>query len=244
MTIIALVAVAAYIFVSLAVVIPNKALPAPLVSVSNDARPFFNQSWQVFAPNILKSNVKVEAMAQWRNDSGELVKSPWIPVTAVEQRSVSGSIIPSRINKSSWNAAQTYASRFNKLNAEQKKVVQNSFIKNVDDGSTRPLTRKEAAALIAKHGDNLTAINNVLNYDDLFIDYMGLYTTAYFGKKVERVRWKIVYTRPNDFVHRFEDAQQFKDKELEFGWRQFDRGVTKEELTVYREVLQRYGAIK
>lgn len=236
--------VAIYVFISLLINIPDKSITAPFNAIEAAAKPYFGQSWRVFAPNIMKSNVYLEVQAQWRDDSGELVHGDWVNLTEIEQRAVAGHTTPSRIVKSSWNAAQAYSKRYNNLNKEQKKLVRDTFIERDKDGSFSAKSIKTLRANLGQHGDNNGQINSLLSYDLAMVQYTGTFASAYLNKDIERVRWQIVRSRPNDFDHRFSDAEQFEDSVTTFGWRQFEHEVTPEELKVHREVLQRYGAIK
>lgn len=244
MTVLATLLVASYVFISFIINIPNKTVTAPFKAIESAAKPYFGQSWRVFAPNIMKTNIALEVQAQWRDESGELVHSAWVNLTEIEQRSVSGHITPSRINKSSWNAAQAYSKRYNNLNAEQKKIVQNTFIQKNKDGSFSAKSGKTLRSNLGKHGSNTGQITSLLSYDLALTQYTGTFATAYFDKEIERVKWRIHRSRPNDFDHRFADTAQFKDSTTTFGWRQFDHEVNSEELSVHREALKRYGAIK
>lgn len=244
MTVIAMLLVASYVFISLIINIPNKTITAPFKAVEAAAKPYFGQSWRVFAPNIMKSNIYLEVQAQWRNESDELVHSEWVNLSEIEQRAVAGHVTPSRIVKSSWNAAQAYSKRYSNLNKKQKEVVQDTFIQKNKDGSFSAKSNKTLRANLGKHGENSGQIISLLSYDLAMVQYAGTFATAYFDQDIERVKWRITRSRPNDFDHRFSDTEQFKDSVTTFGWRQFDHEVTPEELSVHREALQRYGAIK
>ncbi|XBH21891.1 DUF5819 family protein [Jonesiaceae bacterium BS-20] len=244
MTILATFLVASYVFISLIINVPNKTVTAPFKAIESAARPYFGQSWRVFAPSIMKTNVSLEFQAQWRDESGKLVHSKWVNLTEIEQRSVSGHFTPSRINKSSWNAVQAYLKRYNNLNAKQKKIVQDTFIQKNKDGTFSAKSGKTLRANLGKHGTNTGQITSLLSYDLALVQYTGTSATAYFDKKIERVRWRVQRSRPNDFNHRFSDTNQFKDSVTTFGWRHFEHQVTPDELTVHRDALKRYGAMK
>ena len=83
-----------------------------------------------------------------------------------------------------------------------------------------------------------------LRYDYMLKEYATAFSTAYFDQDVERVRWRIDRTRPNDFENRFSEEQQFDDTAVTFGWRHVDDVIDPETLAVYRDVVTRYGGAR
>jgi hypothetical protein len=244
-TAVALGLVAIYMVVSLAMVAPAGAFRTAMAPALTAASPYFSQKWNVFAPNIMKSNTELRVQAQWRDDDGALVKSEWVNMTALEQNSVAGNAIPSRIQKSSWNATLAYAKRYAALTAAQRTVVRDTFIERTGD----TFRAKRAEALVEQLategsstlGSNTAAVVRFLRYDYMIKEAATDFATAYFDEDVERVRWQIHRTRPNDFEHRFESARQFAESDLTFGWRQADDVIDPETIAVYRDVIDRYA---
>ncbi|MCS5734621.1 DUF5819 family protein [Herbiconiux daphne] len=239
---VAVAVVAVYIFVTLVTVLPSSPLRSSVVTAT---APYFSQKWNVFAPSIMKTNTEFVIEAQWRGDGGELVKSDWVSVTGIEQQSVPGHAMPSRIQKSSWNAMLAYYGRYVALNEQQREVVRDTFIERDGEGGYRA---KPPAPLIeqleAVDGTDAAAQGDIvrfLRYDYMLKEYATDFATAYFGKPIERVRWKLVRTRPNDFDHRFDEQQQFDPYTVTFGWRHVDDVVDPETLAVYDDMLKRYG---
>lgn len=206
--------------------------------VSSVVLPYFGQNWRVFAPNILKVNRTLEMRAQWRNEEGELVRSDWVSITDIEQRTAQGNMAPSRIEKSSWNASGTYLLRFNKLDEEQRERVQGTFIEQ-HDGGVRAIP---VESLVEELGVDDPAVIRYLRMDYMFMRYMTVYATAGFDETIERVQWRIVRERPNDFVNRFNDDQQYTDNVTTFGWRQSNVQLKPSIVNEYRNVIERYGA--
>jgi hypothetical protein len=240
---IAIAVVAVYIFVTVVTVGPSSPVRSSVVSASS---PYFSQKWNVFAPNIMKTNTEFVIQGQWRDGDGELVKSDWVSVTDTEQQSVAGHPMPSRIQKSSWNAMLAYYSRYAELNDEQRDVVRDTFIERDGDGGYQaklpaPLI-EELKSVAGDDGAGQASIVRVLRYDWMLKEYATNFSTAYFDKPIERVRWKLVRTRPNDFDHRFDETQQFAASTVTFGWRHADDIIDPETITVYEDMLKRYGA--
>lgn len=206
--------------------------------VSSVALPYFGQNWRVFAPNILKVNRTLEMRAQWRNGEGELVRSGWVSISSLEQRTAGGNIAPSRIAKSSWNVSGAYLQRFSKLDEDQRQRVQTTFIEQ-HDGGFRSIPIE---ALVEELGTDQPDVIRFLRMDYMFMRHMTLYATAGFEEKIERVQWRIVRERPNDFINRFNDDQQFADKVTTFGWRQANVELKPTVLEEYRNIIERYGA--
>ncbi len=212
----------------------------PLRSAVQDvAFPYFSQNWRVFAPNILKSNRTVEIRAQWPDENGELVTSGWVSITDIEQRTVMGNAAPSRIEKNSWNASNTYLKRYFALDEEQRDRVRDTFIERYD-GGFRPIPVED---LIADLGEDDGDVIRFLRVDYMLMRYATMYAAAGFGEDIERVQWRVVTERPNDFTHRFDDERQFTPTIRTFGWRQSNLTIEADVLKQYRAVIDRYGAI-
>ena len=237
---VALGLVAVYVLVSLAIVAPAGAFRSAMAPVIGAASPYFAQKWNVFAPNIMKANTGLRFQAQWRDESGQLVKSEWVDLTGIEQNSVAGSAIPSRIQKSSWNATLAYNKRYALLTADQRDIVRDTFIERVDGG----YRAKPVGPLLdelATPGSSTSATVRFLRYDYMLKEYTTTFATAYFGQEIERVRWQIHRTRPNDFDHRFDSKRQFEASDVTFGWRQADDVIDQETVAVYSDVIERYA---
>ncbi|WP_442574536.1 DUF5819 family protein [Microbacterium sp. F51-2R] len=121
-------------FVTLLFVSPPNPVKTAFAAVTGAASPYFAQKWNVFAPNISKSNPEFLVQAQWRDSGGHLVKSRWLNITQVEFASVTGSALPSRVQKLSWNALTAYLTRFRQLTGEQRAAVQDTFIERFEGG--------------------------------------------------------------------------------------------------------------
>ncbi|MGK9147391.1 hypothetical protein KXS11_07185 [Plantibacter flavus] len=234
--------VAAYVASTIIIVSPTTPVRSAVVAA---AGPYFTQKWNVFAPSIMKTNITFSVQAQWRDESGALVKSDWVNVTQLEQQSVPGNPEPSRIQKSSWNAMLAYNGRYLALDQAQRDIVRDTFIQRADGGGYQA---KPAATLIADldavaepAGSGQGDVVRFLRYDYMLKEYATAFSTAYFDQDVERVRWRIDRTRPNDFEHRFSADQQFDDTAVTFGWRQVDDVIDPETLAVYRDIISRYG---
>jgi len=200
------------------------------------ALPYFGQSWRVFAPNILKANRDLEIRAQWRDDSGELVRSDWVSITQIELRTVSGNPVPSRIAKSSWNPVGTYLTRYRNLESEQRERVRNTFIES-HEGGYRPIPSDELLDELGRSGSTVS----FLRMDYMMMRYATLYATAGFGEEIERVQWRIARERPNDFIHRFDEEQQFETPVTTFGWRQSNVRTDQSVINEYSALIDRYG---
>ncbi|GGE95944.1 DUF5819 family protein [Mycetocola zhadangensis] len=234
--IVALLAVAAYVAVTLIIVLPSSPMRPAVVSA---ASPYFSQKWNVFAPNIMKTNSELVIQAQWRDD-GQLVKSDWVSITAIEQNSVAGSAMPSRIQKSSWNAVNAYNKRYVALTEAQRNVVRDTFIER-HDGGYRAKQAEPLVSQLTEMGQNRAAVVQFLRYDYMLKESATTFATAHFDKPIERVRWKLQRERPNDFEHRFDDEAQFDPYVVVFGWRHADDLIDPETIAVYDDVLARYG---
>lgn len=238
-SVISLAVVAIYIFVTIVLVVPPGAFRTAFNGIVSASSPYFSQKWNVFAPNIMKTNFTLAVQAQWLDDSGERVKSDWVNLTEIEQQSVPGNAIPSRIQKSSWNALLTYNKRYVALNEEQRTIVRDTFIERHGDG----FRAKQSDALVeqlTELGSDQGDVVRLLRYDYMLKEYTTDFATAYFDKDIIRVRWQIQRTRPNDFEHRFDDERQFKKSTVTYGWRHVDDVIDPEVIAVYEDVIERY----
>lgn len=240
-TIVSLSAISAYVFVTLMFVTPPNPVKAAFSEVTAAASPYFAQRWNIFAPNIAKTNSQLRVQAQWRNDDGELVESDWASITALEFRAVAGSAVPSRIQNLSWTALDGYVSRFVVLTSEQRALVQDTFIERVEDGF-RAKPPEQLVDLLSSLGDNRDQVVELLRYDSMIKEYATYFATAAFNEKIERVRWEVFTEQPNDFARRFEDAEQYEPRMTRFGWRQADDILRSDALAQFDDVIARYGA--
>lgn len=240
-TIVSLAVVAVYVFVTMLFVTPPNPVASALSGVTRSASPYFAQKWNVFAPNIAKSNPQLRIQAQWRDDEGALVKSEWINVTAVEFAAVTGNALPSRIQKLSWNALAAYLTRFRDLTTPQRTIVQDTFIERYDDGF-RGKPPDQLIEQLTGLADNRGDVVDLLRYDYMLKEYATYFATASFDQEIERIRWEIYRERPNDFAHRLEADPQYDPTITRFGWRQADDRLRADALAAFDDVIARYGA--
>lgn len=207
-------------------------------TVRSVALPYFGQTWRVFAPTILKSNRTLEVRAQWRDESGELVKSGWVSISDIEQRSFSGNAVAPINRKASWNVSDAYLQRYNELDEEQRERVRDTFIEVSEDGF-QPIPVDD---IVDDLGGANAAVIRFVRMDYMLMRYATLYSAAGFGKEIERVQWRVVSERPNDFAHRFEQESQFTQNVTTFGWRQSNVVIDPEVLSEYVGLVERRAA--
>jgi hypothetical protein len=237
---IAALVVVIYVATSILMVVPQGDATRALTAA---ARPYFSQQWNVFAPSIQKTNRYLQMQAQWRDDSGALVKSEWVDITRAEYEAGEGRIQGSRTVKQSANLLKTYTERFRGLTPEQQAIVQDTFIRRADTDSG--FAAKTAVSLI----DQLQALDEgsrgrvitMLRADYVLKEFTTYWATAWFGRDIERVRWRVATERPNDFAHRSDDQQQFAPSTRTFGWREADDVIDPQALSVYQGIVERYA---
>ncbi len=232
--------VAVYALMSISFSAPPGGFKSATSSLRQLGSPYFSQSWNVFAPHILKADISLEIAAQWRDEAGELVESDWLNVTDLELAAVDGQPLPSRAVKQSWNLIRAYNSRFLELNDEQREYVQDTFIERDGDGGFQARPEDELKEDLYALGESGEAFR-LLRYDYLVKEYATYLATAYFGEDIERVRWRIYYERPNDFAHRHDPEQQFEDTWRSFGWRQADDRIFPDALEAFKRLVERGG---
>lgn len=234
-----LIATAIALIVILGTALIVSPVGAPLRSeVRTAALPYFGQSWRVFAPNILKADRALEVRVAWLDDNGELVKSGWVDLTQIEQRTAQGNPFPSRIQKLNSNASSTYLNRYRALDDEQQTRARDTFIEaHEGDYSAIPDER-----LIEELGTDDGDVIRFLRFDYMMMRYATVFTTAGFNEKIERVQWRIVRERPNDFTHRFDDEAQFTPSINTFGWRQSNVEINADVIDEYRSLIERVDA--
>lgn len=228
---------AVYAFISITFTAP----PSPARAVVSDAAaPFFSQKWNVFAPNIMRTNRELQIQVQWRED-GELVHSDWVDVTDIEYAAVRGIPMPSRISKSSFNATQAYMSRYGALSEDQRARARDTFITALGGGEFAPIEDAELIDELDALGDSRAAVIRFLRYDYMMTRFAQAFGTAYFDREIERVRWRVHVERPNDFVRRFDAQQQTEPSDTTFGWRQPAAELTPDVIAIFDEVVERYA---
>ncbi|GAB3618019.1 hypothetical protein GCM10027416_25760 [Okibacterium endophyticum] len=230
-----------YILLTMLYVLPANPVKSALSGLTSAASPYFTQKWNVFAPNIARSNPELRIQAQWLDENGERVKSDWISMTDIELNAVEGNMLPSRIQKSSWNLQSLYLSRYNKLNDEQKAIVKDTFIERDGEGGFRAKPSAGLVDEITELGESRSRVVDLLRYDYMVKEYATYFATAYFDQEIIRVRWQVYRERPNDFDQRFDETEQHEPTTVTFGWRQADDVIRPTVLDVYKDVIDRYG---
>ncbi|WP_136587959.1 DUF5819 family protein [Microbacterium hydrothermale] len=234
----AVAVVGAYVFVSATFTAP----PSPAKEMVSDGfAPYFSQRWDVFAPNILRVNSALQVQAQWRDEDGDLQASDWVDVTDMELAAVRGIPTPSRISKNSINALSTYLERYDELTSAQQDRVQDTFIERSSDGGFAAIPDADLRAELDALGDGgENSSVPFVRYDYMLNRFSTAFTEAYFGREVERVRWRAQFDRPNDFLHRFDDERQFALNELTFGWREAEQADDPSVRGIFADVQTRY----
>lgn len=229
--------VAGYVVVSGSFTFPSVPTNA---AVADGFSPYFSQRWDVFAPNLLRTNSALQIQVQWRGDDDELVKSDWVDVTGMELEAIDYDPVPSRISKNTVNAAVTYLGRYDDLSDEQKSRVEDTFIERTDDGGFQPIPDEQLVSEIEDLGDDDGAVVRFVRYDYMLTRFAATFGQAYFGHDVERVRWRVQFDRPNDFDQRHDDDRQTPVSDLEFGWRQPAEAPDPDRVAIFADVIERY----
>jgi len=233
--VVTLALLAGYAFVATTFTLPaSPARPA----VTQAFSPWFAQKWNVFAPNIMKVNRTLQIQVQWR-ENGELRTGDWVDVTDLEFASSRGIPMPSRISKNSFNAAQTYLSRYQALSDDQRARVRDTFIE-ATGGGFRPIAVDDLLDQIDDLGGSRAAVVRFLRYDYMMVRFASAFGTAFVDHDVERVRWRIAHDRPNDFDHRLDAERQTETSYTTFGWRQPAVAPSDEVVAIYDDVIERY----
>jgi hypothetical protein len=235
---VSLLVVALYVATTILMAVPQDATTRALTA---PARPYFGQQWNVFAPSIQKTNRYLEMQGQWRDDSGALVKSEWIGITDAEYESGEEDIQASRTNKQSANLLKTYSQRYQALSEQQRRVVQDTFIRRTDSGFAAKTPASLVEELTGLADGTSGRVISFLRYDYVMKEFTTYWGTAYFGRELERVRWRVVTTRPNDFAHRLDEERQFTPTARTYGWRHVDDVIDPQALGAYRGVVERYA---
>ncbi|WP_241533850.1 DUF5819 family protein [Clavibacter michiganensis] len=234
----ALLVVAVYVATTILMAVPQNATTRALTA---PARPYFGQQWNVFAPAIQKTNRYLEMQAQWRDDSGALVKSDWVDITEAEYESGAGDIQASRTNKQSANLLKAYSTRYQALTPEQRRVVIDTFIRRTDTGFAAKTPASLVEQLSGLEDGTRGRVISFLRYDYVMKEFTTYWGTAYFGREIERVRWRVVTTRPNDYENRLDEQRQFEPTARTYGWRQADDVIDPQALSAYQGVVERYA---
>lgn len=238
-SIIAIVLIAAYIVVSLIIVIPGQSTVRS--AVTSATSPLLNQRWSMFAPHPLRSILQLEIRAEWRDESGELTSSEWVDVSALERREVTGNPLPSRVQEGTWNAISlSYMKPYYALTEEQRSYALEHWFVEGADGIWSPTSDDQLVADMAELGDQTAGVNFIRS-DYTMMRFATLFATAYFDQDIERIQWRIEYIKPNEFAQRFEDAEQFDNSVITFGLRDSNVEIDPEVVAAFRAVIERRG---
>lgn len=237
-------AVVSYITVTLSFVLPDGSFKSSLSAVNQASSPFFNQTWNIFAPNIAKTNPSIRFQVQWEDETGERVKSDWVNLTEIEVNAVKGHFLPSRVHKTSWNMLSRYQNRYSKLSDDQKKIVKDTFIKKEGD-SFASKSFDELLESLNSSGEKSFAAADFLRYDEMMREYITYFAAAYFSDhKIVRVRWQIFREYPNDFQNRKSPELIKEPTEINFGWRLAFESISSESLHHFSDVIERYSRVE
>ena len=138
------------------------------------------------------------------------------------------------------DAAVAFYDRFLPLLGYDLSRRSEAFIER-HDGGYRGKPPDDLIAQLEALGDDRGDVVDLLRYDYMVKEYATYFATAWFGEKIERIRWEILRERPNDWEHRFDDVQQHEPTIVRFGWRQADDRIRPEALAVFEDVIARYG---
>ena len=238
-TIGALAIIVAFITVTAIMVAPSGALPAAS-GMKSAMSPYFTQRWTLFAPNVLKSNYYIEVQAGWSDADGGRRTSDWIGLTDLEHAFTGAGLARPRISMLSWNAARTYRERYLALDEDQREYTRTSFIESDGDDGFEARDPVVIADELSEGKDNRSDVIRFLRVDHMFRTHVTNFTTAYLGRDVDRIRWRVTITRANDFAHRHDETQQFTDTVTTYGWRQARRTVRPDVEAAYLDVIERY----
>ena len=186
----------------------------------------------------MKADRTLEFRVGWTGEDGNIVKSDWVNATRIEQRNSEGNPFPSRVQKLTWNVSGTYMTRFYALDDEQRARARDTFIERDGDG----FAAIRDAQLISELGEDDGDVIRYLRLDYMVMRHLTLLATAGFDEKIERVQWRIVTHRPNDFTHRFDEEDQYDANTTTFGWRQSTLAIDPAIVEDYRALLESVGA--
>lgn len=232
-----LLVIAAFIAGATVLVIPGTAAESALASVVS---PYFSQRWRLFAPSILKVNMTLSVQAAWKDESGKFVTSDWVNVTEMEYAGMTGDIAPSKIQQQTWQATNNYIGRYGALTSTQQERVRNTFI-SYDDGHYASIPGSALVTEMTKKTKNTSAVVRFLRYDNLLKRYAAAFATEWFGRDIDRFRWRVERRQANDFEHRLSDVQQYQLDPIVFGWRHNDVTLSDDLLASFADVIDRYG---
>jgi hypothetical protein len=236
---IAFLLIAAYVFVSLTIILPTQTPVRD--AVSRAATPLFSQRWSMFAPHPLREIAQLEIRAEWRGADGKLTSSEWLDVSQVERRGVTGDPLPSRVQESTWNTMSiAYLSAYYALNQKQREYTAQPWFVQGDDKVYRPTPDARLVSELGALGTERAAVD-FIRADYMMMRFSTLFATAYFEQDVERIQWRIRYLKPNDFAHRFDDDQQFADRVVDFGLRPSQLSIDPSVVADFRAVIDARG---
>lgn len=233
-----ILAILLYGITTLLIVMPPgtvKTAGQPLISL---ASPFFTQKWNVFAPNISRTNPALWMQAEWEESDGSRTQSDWVSITAIDFSAITHRPLPSRAHKTSLNLQSRYLSRFNRLNPEQKTVAREPFLIEEND-SFRAMTPAEIYEELMEHGTNRSQVRAFMREDEMVREYVSYFAAAYFEVEPTAVRWQTRRQYPNKFADRHAEETVRDPSQTTLGWRAAFTPLDPAALDVYRDYIDR-----
>lgn len=222
---------------------PVRDAAAPVRSLT---QPFFSQNWNMFAPNVPRSDRRLLVQGAWW-DGEQLVEGEWIDASSAEL--LAARTPPSRLAKISLNAWGRMDAVLRPLNERQRALFEQDFV--VPSAEQRDLAMgrgpleeqlrsasKDSAAGIGAAGSKdreLTAppageteFRTAMNTDDALASYAAAVATAVEGRPVARVRVSL-WERPTTVRENASLTAEERDAvsaERILGWRVVADGAT------------------
>lgn len=183
--------------------------------VTGYMRPFFQQSWSLFAPNPVNAEDELLVRAQVADaQTGDLRTTDWAYPTQLEWTIVEHNPAPSRASRLSSNLHRRLNSAWNRLSDEQQQILAGDYH---DMADWQPL----ADDLIAEQGgDTSPQVADIVRADRVATGYATQFAKATWGEEVAAVQFQLRRTPVPRWAQRKEpEPDNPSVTTREFGWR-------------------------
>ncbi len=175
-------------------------------------QPFFQQGWNLFAPNPWSGDDTILLRARWTDRStGQLRTSDWVDVTTREWNGILHNPLHPRSDQYSEGLSQLLGNDQDNLNGSQISIVERDYSHS---GWNQLL-----ADLSAKNGPDPDWLESYVRDERVATAFATQYAYALWGPNVEAVQIRLKYTPVPDFADRADKDAQPQSIFTYYGWR-------------------------
>lgn len=180
-------------------------------------QPMFGQSWSVFAPKPIDGDYSFEVRATLEDANGKREATQWVDAVNLEMDMIHHNLFPPRASLAGNQLASDYRSRWQKLNDEQKNVVELGYFKG-DNWSKR--LGDELIERANQSGSSQKSTKSFIESERVASAYATQVAKALWGQDVSSVQFRAGRQGVIPFEQRNDPEAQRPDVvTIDSGWR-------------------------